>query len=165
MSAAACVTCTGRISIKLSWVGTVGIVFGFYLTHSRCVGAGSEEVRRNSVVSKVRNELIFGTEKAIGNQDVPAVALRVTELGHEITLLRIWSSAVAVAWPRVRRVRVTAIDDIGVASTSNAIPEAAIANTRVAVSIVVAALKAGGRVVTNSISPIATSAKAVASNG
>jgi hypothetical protein len=61
--------------------------------------------------------------------------------------------------------RVTAIDDIGVASTSNAIPEAAIANTRVAVSIVVAALKAGGRVVTNSISPIATSAKAVASNG
>ena len=97
MVAATCVTCTGGISIKLSRVCTVGIVFGFYLTLSRCVGAGSEEVRGKSVVSKVRNELIFGTEKAIGNQDVPAVALRVTELGHELALIRIWSSAVAVA--------------------------------------------------------------------
>jgi len=65
MVAATCVTCTGGISIKLSRVGTVGIVFGFYLTLSRCVGA--------------------------------AVALRVTELGHELALIRIWSSAVAVA--------------------------------------------------------------------
>ena len=97
MVAATCVTCTGGISIKLSRVGTVSICSGFYLTLSTCVGAGSEEVRGKSVVSKVRNELIFGTEKAIGNQDVPAVALRVTELGHELALIRIWSSAVAVA--------------------------------------------------------------------
>ena len=98
MVAATCVTCTGGISIKLSRVGTVSICSGFYLTLSTCVGAGSEEVRGKSVVSKVRNELIlFGTEKAIGNQDVPAVALRVTELGHELALIRIWSSTVAVA--------------------------------------------------------------------
>jgi len=86
----------------------------------------------------------------------------IDDIGVASTSNAIPEAAITTACAAITNTSAAARDDVGVASTSNAIPEAAIANTRVA--IVVTALKAGGRVETNSISPIATSAKAVASS-